>query len=218
MYNRPMHAPDLEKADKTGGEQLGVVAVVNETGLWSRLFAHLNSDLVHRAYTLARRVHADHTRDEGTPYILHPLRVALIVAEECHISDPEIIAAALLHDVIEDSARTDRPALTAAELEREFGARVARMVALLTKETVPPEHTSQRDEAYYARIAAADADTRRLKCADRLDNLRHIHLSPEPGKAERYKQQTRRHELLIARATDPYLYQQLLELLEGKSE
>lgn len=190
-----------------------MVAVVNETGLWSHLFAHLNSDLVQRAYALARRVHADHTRDEGTPYILHPLRVALILAEECHISDPEVIAAALLHDVIEDSA-----SLTAAELEREFGARVARMVALLTRETVPPEHKAQRDEAYYARIAAADADTRRLKCADRLDNLRHIHLSPEPGKAERYKQQTRQHELLIARETDPYLYQQLLELLEGKSE
>lgn len=217
-----MHTLDLktkgQRANPTCGEQPGVAAVADETALWLRLSAHLNSDLVHCAYALARRVHAGHSRDEGTPYILHPLRVALILAEECHIGDPEVIAAALLHDVIEDSARANQPALAAADLEREFGARVARMVALLTKETAPPEHKLQRDEAYYARIAAAAADTRRLKCADRLDNLRHIHLSPEPGKAERYKQQTRRHELLIARETDPYLYQQLLNLLEGKSE
>ncbi len=195
---------------------LRMADVTTEASLWSRLSTRLHSDLVRRAYELARAVHAGQTRDEGSPYIEHPLRVALILIEECNITTEHVIAAALLHDTLEDKekrslAAADRSIeLSRQSLERDFGSQVATMVSLLTKE---PEGKAQRDQAYYAAIAAADPDTRRLKCADRLDNLRRLHLSPQAGKAERYKHETRAYVLPIARETDEYLYEQILSFL-----
>ncbi|HSE38447.1 MAG TPA: HD domain-containing protein, partial [Blastocatellia bacterium] len=58
---------------------------------------------VYHAYEVAHEAHAGQTRDEGTPYILHPIRVAVSLVDELRLYSPTLICSALLHDVIEDS-------------------------------------------------------------------------------------------------------------------
>jgi len=168
-------------------------------------------DLVHRALDVAKIAHATQMRDEGTPYIEHPVRVALILIEECKSSDPVEIAAALCHDVLEDSH------IAAGELGRRTAPRVGEIVSALTKDPIASDLTGDarkaaktaRDNRYYHHIAAADATTRRVKCADRIDNLRGVERSPEKGKAARYADETRTHLLPVAKATDKYLAAQI---------
>ncbi len=173
-------------------------------------------DLVGRALDLARLAHAGQTRDEGGEYLLHPVRVALLLLDELKVADPEEIAAALCHDVLEDSQ------IAAGELGRRTTPRVAEMVAALTKDPIASGLVGEarvaaktaRDNRYYAHIGTADLAVRRVKCADRLDNLRHVHKSPEDGKAKRYAQESRVHMLPIAKATDPKLYEELVKVID----
>ncbi|HVO29225.1 MAG TPA: HD domain-containing protein [bacterium] len=163
--------------------------------------------LVHRALEVARVAHANQTRDEGSPYIDHPVSVALILLEELKSSDPEEIAAALCHDVLEDSQ------IAAGELARRTTPRVGEIVCALTKDPIASGLTGDartaakvaRDNRYYHHIAKSDLVTRRVKCSDRIDNLRSLPKSPEKGKAERYARETREHMLPIAKGTDAKL-------------
>ena len=170
-------------------------------------FEAAGKDLVHRALEVAKLAHAGQTRDEGTPYIEHPVRVALILLKEAAAKDPVEIAAALCHDVLEDSS------IAAGELKRRTEPRVGEIVAILTKDPIASDLTGDartaaktaRDNRYYHHIAAADETTRRIKCADRVDNLRCVGSSPEKGKAARYAGETRTHLLPIAKVTHPHL-------------
>ena len=177
-------------------------------------FDEAGKDLVGRALEVARLAHAGQTRDEGSPYIEHPVRVALVLLDECGVKDPVEIAAALTHDVLEDSH------IAAGELGRRTTARVGEMVAALTKDNIASDLTGDartaaktaRDNRYYHHIGASDVSIRRVKCADRVDNLRGVGKSPEKGKAARYAAETRTHLIPIAKATDKYLAKQLDEL------
>lgn len=179
-------------------------------------FDEADRDLVHRALDVAKIAHATQTRDEGTPYIEHPVRVALLLLEECKSTDAVEIAAALCHDVLEDSH------IAAGELGRRTTVRVGEIVSALTKDPIASDLVGDarkaakvaRDNRYYHHIAAADVTTRRVKCADRIDNLRDVSKSPEKGKAARYAAETRTHLLPIAKATDKYLATQVDELCE----
>src|SRR2546423_6859475 len=82
---------------------------------------------VRRAYEVARTAHSGQTRDEGTPYIVHPIRVAVSLVDELKLYSPKLICSALLHDVIEDSA------ITREDVLRMFGEQIAEVVWLLTK-------------------------------------------------------------------------------------
>jgi (p)ppGpp synthase/HD superfamily hydrolase len=87
-----------------------------------------------------------------------------ILRDEFGISDPEILAAALLHDVLEDTdARLE-------ELILRFGERVAGLVVLLTKDNSLPR--SERDRVYFARLEAGPLEARICKIADSLHNFR----------------------------------------------
>lgn len=168
-------------------------------------------ELVRKALDVARIAHAGQTRDEGSPYLEHPVRTALILLDEIKSTDPTEIAAALTHDVLEDSQ------IAAGELGKRTSPRVAEIVAALTKDPIASGLTGDartaaktaRDNRYFQLIGKADATIRRVKCADRLDNLRSLPKSPEKGKAERYKTETRSHLLPIAQQTDKYLYEQI---------
>ncbi|MBI3968104.1 MAG: bifunctional (p)ppGpp synthetase/guanosine-3',5'-bis(diphosphate) 3'-pyrophosphohydrolase, partial [Chloroflexi bacterium] len=121
----------------------------------------LGRDLVARAYALASRVHAGQTRDEGTPYLDHPVRVAAtLVGVGYH--DAELLAAALLHDALEDSDLT-------VDALACLSPRIAEIVATLTK---PPLPKLERDAVYFGRLATAATDVLLIKIADRLDNVR----------------------------------------------
>lgn len=159
---------------------------------------------VQRAYDLASVAHAGQMRDEGTPYILHPIRVATILSEELGSYSSELICAALLHDVIEDSE------VTREQLQLEFGGRVARIVWLLTK--LPDVSLA----AYLSAIeAASDLKAPVVKLCDRLDNLRFLMRSPKVEKKRRYIKTTVQYYLPMAARTDEYLHNQLAQALEA---
>lgn len=125
-----------------------------------------------QAASFAARAHAGQVRkDERTPYFAHPVRVAMTVREVFGCDDPVCIAAAFLHDVIEDTA-TDYD-----ELLEHFGGEVAECVAALTKDMRLPEE--EREPTYDRALAEADWRARLVKLADTYDNLCDIHKDPE---------------------------------------
>ena len=97
-------------------------------GLIERVRKYHPSDditLIDKAYHTAAEAHKEQQRKSGEPYIIHPLCVAIILADL--EMDKETIAAGLLHDVVEDTI------LTKEEIEKEFGADVALLVDGVTK-------------------------------------------------------------------------------------
>jgi guanosine-3',5'-bis(diphosphate) 3'-pyrophosphohydrolase len=117
-----------------------------------------------QAVAFATRQHRDQMRGDGrTPYIAHPVRVALTVLTLFQYDDPEVIAAALLHDVLEKTGATGD------ELAAQFGSRVAMMVAKLSKDPRWPR--DEAEQAYLEQLRAADWKTRLVKLADVYDNL-----------------------------------------------
>ncbi|HYE03763.1 MAG TPA: HD domain-containing protein [Phycisphaerales bacterium] len=124
----------------------------------------MGTELWQEAASFAARVHQHQTRRDGTtPYIAHPFRVAMTVRDIFGLDDPEALAAALLHDAIEDT-RTDYD-----DLKKEFGGSVADLVAALTKNMSLPE--ARREPEYDRRLAEADWRARLVKLADVHDNL-----------------------------------------------
>jgi guanosine-3',5'-bis(diphosphate) 3'-pyrophosphohydrolase len=130
----------------------------------------VDRELVTRAFAFAARAHADQQRRSGEPFILHPFGVAKICAE-LHL-DELTIAAALLHDVVEDT-QTD-----ISEIEGEFGEEVARLVSGVTKLTrIQFQSREQAQAENYRKMIVAMATDMRvilIKLADRLHNLRTI--------------------------------------------
>jgi len=150
------------------------------------------------AYEMAETVHQYQLRNDGTPYIWHPARVAKIIVMELGIVDPDTVIAALLHDTLEDS-----DILTPEVLEYNFGARVARHVELLTKEIRIKDGPVREkiDKEYAERLHAAPVVCRIIKLADRLDNTRclQFNLKRNPYK---YVVETTNHYLPMAEETE----------------
>lgn len=160
---------------------------LDEVGLEKRLLDSVGHDArIAKAVALTSGVHRGSTRDEGTPYLRHPLRVALILHEELGVQDPDLICAAVLHDVLEDSAHVDREALHQA-----FGDTVAALVFCLTDEF---QHVdlprSERKARYLQRMAQEDDLCLFIKLCDRLDNVRSLSLSPHLEKRRSMIQET----------------------------
>jgi RelA/SpoT family (p)ppGpp synthetase len=135
-----------------------------------------NEDLLNRAYVYAMRAHGEQMRDSGDPYISHPLQVAAILTDLK--LDDATIAAALLHDTIED---TDA---TRAEIDRVFGHDIGRLVEGLTKlkrlDLVSKEAKQAENLRKLLLAIAADVRVLLIKLADRLHNMRTLaHRPPE---------------------------------------
>ncbi len=122
------------------------------------------SPLVREAAEVAAEAHAGQIRNGsgGMPYIEHPRAVAERLAE--HGFDDEVLAAALLHDVVEDSD------LTVERLRERFGDRVADLVAALSDDE-SIDHYRQRKQEHRRRVAAADGDALAIYGADKLTNV-----------------------------------------------
>ncbi len=130
-------------------------------------------ELIRKAYKLAAAAHSKQKRKSGEPYIIHPIAVAIIVAEEFELGANPVIAA-LLHDVVED---TD---YTIDDIAKLFGMDVAFLVKAVTKQKKTKyEHTKQVDN-YYQILASVKYDIRALlvKLADRLHNMRTLQSMP----------------------------------------
>jgi GTP pyrophosphokinase len=117
-----------------------------------------DSDIIDRAYIYSARAHEGQVRLSGEPYLSHPLEVADILADMK--MDMESIAAALLHDVIEDTPTTKE------DIEEMFGPGVARIVSGVTK-------LSCSGQSLRKMILAMADDVRWcVKLADRVHNMR----------------------------------------------
>lgn len=130
----------------------------------------LNTELLDRAITLAVQAHAGtERRGKGFPYIVHPMEAMAIVATMT--PDQEMLAAAALHDVVED---TD---VTIDEIRAEFGDRIAMLVASESEEKCPGskrESWHARKQAAIDRLAAASHDSKVVALGDKLSNMRAI--------------------------------------------
>jgi GTP pyrophosphokinase len=149
------------------------------------------------AFQFAAAAHAGQQRDEGTPYIDHPVAVAAILWNELGCRDVDVLLAALMHDVLEDCDE-----ISADTLGGVIGERALGLVQQVTKPTVAPACKPERDRLYMDRIRDAAADVRLLKLADRIHNLRSIPLGPDRDKARRYLDFSREEFYPLALATD----------------
>ncbi|CAM3735047.1 RelA/SpoT family protein [Alicyclobacillus pomorum] len=142
-------------------------------------------ELIRRAYKYAEEAHRGQLRRSGEPYITHPVAVATILAELQ--LDAVTLAAALLHDVVEDTKVTDE------EIVRQFGAEVAALVDGVTKlKRIKFDSTEEQQAENLRKMFMAMAKDIRvllIKLADRLHNMRTLKFQP-PEKQARTARET----------------------------
>ena len=131
----------------------------------------LNTELLDRAIFFAVHAHAGtERRGKGYPYIVHPMEAVEIVATMT--ADQELLAAAALHDAVEDTE------VTVEQIRAEFGERIASLVA--DESDVMPEGMTeeaswhQRKQAAIDRLSSASHDAKIVALGDKLSNMRAI--------------------------------------------
>jgi GTP pyrophosphokinase len=131
--------------------------------------------LIRKAFDIAVDAHSDQRRKTGEPYIFHPIAVAKIVAMEIGLGATSI-AAALLHDVVEDTE------YTIEDMEQLFGETIARIVSGLTKisRLKKGENSSIQAENFRKMLLTLNDDVRviLIKIADRLHNMQTMDAMP----------------------------------------
>ena len=184
----PAHAPD-------GTTQAVSVAdrarppVVRQFELTEKVHAYdpkADTALIDAAYVLAMKAHGAQKRDNGDPYITHPVAVADILAG--YRLDTASIATGLLHDVIEDTP------VKLPEITTRFGKEIAGLVDGVTKLTrleLQSDRTKQA-ENFRKLVLAMSRDIRVLlvKLADRLHNMRTLHFVQDPERRKRIARET----------------------------
>ena len=125
----------------------------------------MNDTDVYRALRFAADKHSEQRRkgSRAEPYVNHLIEVIWLLSDFAGITDPILLSAAALHDVVEDT-----PA-TLAELERDFGAAITRIVADVTDDKSLSK--GERKEQQVIRVAKATPDVKLLKLADHAGNV-----------------------------------------------
>ena len=151
--------------------------------------------MIRKAYELAVDAHRLQRRKSGEPYVLHPIAVATICAEEIGLG-PTAIICALLHDVVEDTE------VTLDEIRIEFNDRIAKIVDGLTKLDSAYNAESPQAENFKKVLSTLVEDVRvvLIKMADRLHNMRTLGAMP-------------RHKQLKIAAETSYIYAPLAHRL-----
>lgn len=131
--------------------------------------------LIFRALDFAARKHKDQRRKniEETPYINHPIEVAEILVRVGGVYDTNTIAAAILHDTLEDTEATEE------ELRRLFGAGIAGIVVEVSDDKSLPAR--QRKQLQVERALSSSEPARLIKLADKICNLRDLTQQPPAG-------------------------------------
>ena len=148
-----------------------------------RLLPADTCDRLGEAVTFALRFHGDQRRPTGTPYLEHLLEALEVLVRGAGVTDPDVLCAAVLHDVVEDTP------CTIAGVRAAFGERVAELVSWVTK----PEAEAGADkkavkEAYLERLADAPGDAILVKLADRVSNVQTLRNLALPKQREYYAQ------------------------------
>jgi guanosine-3',5'-bis(diphosphate) 3'-pyrophosphohydrolase len=183
-YRRRVRAR-LARRLASGGQRPSGIKAVLEPLVATHRAAHPKADLrvLQRAYDVAEHHHRGQLRKSGDPYITHPLAVATILAELG--MDTTTLAAALLHDTVEDTG------YTLDTLKNDFDAEVAHLVDGVTKLDKVKYGDAAEAETIRKMIVAMARDPRVLviKLADRLHNMRTLRFL-NPAKQERIARQT----------------------------
>ena len=235
MQNQPRlrvaaaRAPNLVPADDVSPPKRRKPRMMRQFELIDRVKQYnpaANEDLLNRAYVYAMRAHGEQKRASGDPYFSHPLQVAAILTDLK--LDDATIAAALLHDTIED---TDA---TRAEIDRLFGHEIGHLVEGLTKlkklDLVSKEAKQAENLRKLLLAIADDVRVLLIKLADRLHNMRTLEYRPPEARrvtaeetldiyaplAGRMGMQEMREELedLAFRDLNPDAYKVITERLE----
>lgn len=180
------------------------------------LLAHLDqlpSDdkaLVLRAFNFAKQAHQGQKRLGGDDFIIHPIRIAISLYALADVRDPDILSAALLHDVVEDTP------VAIEEIATNFNPEIHRLVNNLT---IKEQLTGSEDDrwkiksAYYKSILAQDEKTRLIKAGDVCDNVASwVFIKDHPvaqKKLPRWFKESESFYMPIAKSTNDALYQKL---------
>ena len=183
---QPWRRPRLLLPDGTAAPSLDLT---RQFELTRKILAYdpaADTALIDAAYSLAAQAHGAQTRDNGDPYITHPVAVAEILADLR--LDPHSIITGLLHDTIEDTG------LTLPQIDDRFGADVAGLVDGVTKLTrleLQSDRTKQA-ENFRKLVLAMSRDIRVLlvKLADRLHNMRTLHYAKGLERRQRIARET----------------------------
>ncbi|ONH30696.1 HD domain-containing protein [Pseudofrankia asymbiotica] len=147
------------------------------------------------AVAFAVRWHGDQTRPAGEPYVEHLLEVVCVLVEAIGTTDIDVLRAAVLHDVVEDTE------CSLEDVRERFGDRVAGLVDWVTKPA--PSEGQTREEvraAYLTRLLSAPDDALLVKLADRLSNVQRLDTHPRPEKRRSYYQETVRSVVPLAQS------------------
>ena len=164
-----------------------------------------NGGVVIEAFRFARDAHAaigQRRKHTGEPYIVHPLAVANLVRSVPHTE--AMLAAALLHDVVEDTP------ITLEEIDAHFGPEVTELVDWLTDVSRPQDgNRATRKHLDLLHTAKATPAAKTIKLADLIDNTKTIAVH-DPGFWDRYRKE-KRALLQVLREGDPILWRMAAE-------
>jgi len=161
---------------------------------------------IFEALALAKRVHAPHLRDNNAPFIIHPMRVALMLAKLDNKTTSKVLVASLLHDTIEKSCLTDR------EIEQSFGSYVAKLVQSVTRRqnTSSLEEKREAKRQMWQEIMRSSHEVRTIKTLEDLDNMICWKAIPEGSPARRkiprWLKEAQEMSLPLAHATNEQAY------------
>ena len=132
----------------------------------------MNNTLILKAANFSAQKHSTQRRKDkdASPYINHPISVALAIAQIGGVDDPEILAAALLHDTLEDTETTPE------ELEAEFGKKVCDYVLDVTDDKTLPKHERKRRQIEHAKKISKGAAL--IKLGDKISNVTDVTNNP----------------------------------------
>ncbi|MFH1631499.1 MAG: HD domain-containing protein [bacterium] len=128
---------------------------------------------MHEAIQFAIRAYKNAKRYDGSNFLGHALRVALILTQEVEEADEETIVVAILHDAVEEHG------VGMVEISRAFGPITTSHIAWLTKFSPPREREKETDVFHLNCVTGAPRCVRMARLADRLDNMRSVPFLPE---------------------------------------
>jgi (p)ppGpp synthase/HD superfamily hydrolase len=167
-----------------------------------------------KAIEFASRAHRGHYRKgvSGLPYIVHPMDVLFKVRHLGGITDEDVLAAAVLHDVVEDTG------MPLSEIETAFGNRVSCLVGQLTRRF--DKNEDLYSEMMLDDIRSMDSDAQVIKLCDRLDNLWEMERTLSKDRTHAYAREALKMLDIIPRERAPELWDKLrtltLQVLESR--
>ncbi|MGD9581885.1 MAG: HD domain-containing protein [Vampirovibrionia bacterium] len=161
---------------------------------------------IKNAFLMAENAHKKQFNHCGEPYICHPLRLCIILADELNINDSNSISIALLHDVVE---KTDT---TIEDIKALFGDKIAEGVALLTKSD-HYEGDIDKQKQYFVLLKKASKKIQMIKLADRLDKLRDIETCDDEIIKRKFIMDTSYNYLSWAKEIRPYIAAEYEDLI-----